>query len=129
MGVNLREIVLIVHYGVPTTATEFMQETGRAGREGGECHSLLLTYPRMNSGRKVTTAMKSYASASTCLRKILLAEFGGVMPTEPIVQCCNVCNGASALASRLSVFALCKFSAMATDDVSDLESDEDECDF
>ena len=82
MGINLVNIQYVVHYGVPTTADCFLQETGRASREASvHAHSILLKFPKMKAGRKVDETMKDYAKGETCLRGLLLRNFG-----------CDVCD-------------------------------------
>ncbi|SHN20045.1 RecQ family ATP-dependent DNA helicase [Gracilibacillus kekensis] len=42
MGINKKDIQLIVHYHIPTQIESFIQEVGRAGREGQQCVSVAL---------------------------------------------------------------------------------------
>lgn len=92
MGINLVNIQYVVHYGVPTTADCFLQETGRASREASvHAHSILLKFPKMKAGRKVDETMKDYAKGETCLRGLLLRNFGCSKPAGQ-QACCDVCD-------------------------------------
>ena len=87
MGVNLRAIEYVLHYGLPTTPTAFLQESGRAGREGDACHSVALIHPGI---RGLRPTMARYKSETTCLRKILLSEFETSHETQ--LNCCTNCG-------------------------------------
>ncbi|WP_347860457.1 ATP-dependent DNA helicase RecQ [Salimicrobium sp. PL1-032A] len=45
MGIDKPDIRLVIHYHLPPRIESFIQEIGRAGRDGGECTSLLLYAP------------------------------------------------------------------------------------
>lgn len=92
MGINIRSVDYVVHYGPPRTADAFLQETGRAAREKDRHgHSILMTFPRMCSGRPLDGFMKSFSRREGCLRQILLNKFNSTKPTDQ-QHCCNVCD-------------------------------------
>lgn len=92
MGMNMAMIDCVIHYGPPTTADAFFQETGRAAREPSRhAHSILLTFPRMASGRKLDNTMKMYCLGVECRRVTLLGKFGCTKPLDQ-TQCCDVCE-------------------------------------
>ena len=92
MGMNLANIEYVIHYGVPTQASMFLQETGRAAREASiHGHSILMKFPRMSSGRKLEDTMKDYAKGTKCLREILLAKFKCTKKPEQKL-CCDICE-------------------------------------
>ncbi|SDX71223.1 RecQ family ATP-dependent DNA helicase [Salimicrobium album] len=45
MGIDKSDIRIVIHYHLPPRIESFIQEIGRAGRDGGECTSLLLYAP------------------------------------------------------------------------------------
>lgn len=48
MGVNLTGMQYVIHYGVPTSVADFLQETGRAARETSFTGtSIVISYPHM----------------------------------------------------------------------------------
>ena len=92
MGLNMASIKYVIHYGPPTTADAFLQETGRASRgKDTQGHSIMLTYPRMASGRKLDGTMKSYIKHTSCLRNILLSKFKCTKPVDQHM-CCDICD-------------------------------------
>ena len=92
MGMNLKNIQYVIHYGPPVTAEAFVQETGRAAREKSlHGHSILMTYPRMFAGRKPDDTMKAYVKQQQCLRNILLAKFSSAKPEDQL-ECCDFCE-------------------------------------
>lgn len=94
MGVNLTGIVYVVHYGSPTTAAAFLQETGRAARDPLlQGHSILLKYPRMSTSQQLDSTMREYLKGERCLRDILLGKFASTKPIDQIM-CCDVCEPA-----------------------------------
>lgn len=119
MGLNLAQIKYVIHYGPPTTADAFIQETGRAARESGlHAHSILLTFPRMASGRTLDDTMKDYLSGKECLRSTLLAKFHCVKPTDQ-QNCCDICDDVSCDVMKDIIES---YESSATDSFSDSDS-------
>ena len=92
MGVNLQGIRQVIHYGPPRQVDDFVQEIGRAGRDGKPARSLLLFHGLHL--KKCEPIMKEYAKTeSKCLRKLLLSEFEATsMDSKEAHDCCVVCH-------------------------------------
>lgn len=92
VGVNLTLIEYVVHYGPPSTASDFLQETGRAAREASSSAlSVVITYPRMVK-KHTSTTMRAYVSAAnSCCRRALLLKPFNVTPDSQD-DCCDVCQ-------------------------------------
>ena len=94
MGVNMKGVNVILHYGPPSTIEEYMQEIGRGGRNGGSSHAVLLYNKRLT--RHCKKEMKSYISNQCiCRREGLLQHFGH--KKEPSLfplphACCDICT-------------------------------------
>lgn len=117
MGMNMAGIEYVLHYGPPTSADAFVQETGRAARESSvHGHSILMTYPRMASGRRLDNTIKAFAQAKSCLRDILLSRFDCSKPIDQI-QCCDVCD--STLSCLVKDCILSSFQSSLTESFSD----------
>ena len=66
----------IIHLGVPGDPASFMQESGRAGRDGVPSLSVLFTSPGGFQDSKVESVMKEYISNNhECRRKKILNYF------------------------------------------------------
>lgn len=73
MGIDCSDIRRIVHWGMPSTLEEYVQETGRSGRDGESSVAVLY---QGKGGRNATNKVKDYESNSTaggC--RILFQEF------------------------------------------------------
>ena len=63
----------ILHVGMPQYIEEFLQEAGRAGRDGKQCFSVLFTLPK---GR-ASGFCNEYRESKGCLRDLLSSYFPG----------------------------------------------------
>ena len=60
MGVDCKGLYNIIHFGPPGDIDDYLQESGRAGRDNAQSHAVLVLYPKCTSG-KVSKEMKLYA--------------------------------------------------------------------
>ena len=92
MGVNFSDVRTIIDYGPPREMEDFVQQIGRAGRDGKPSKAVLL-YNGLHL-RNCDKNIKEYCSSNSgCLRKLLLAEFGSLEPkTEFDHNCCVHCH-------------------------------------
>ena len=93
MGVDCPDIHNVVHFGPPTSVIQYVQESGRAGRNGQSSVALLLCG---KSAKNSDKCMKSYFTNSTeCRRNTLFKDFLFYKKDEfPInkCMCCDVCE-------------------------------------
>ena len=99
MGLNCQNISRVIHYGVPTTMEAYYQECGRCGRNGEQATATLLFNGhdiKQDPYPMVTTVMREYCLARTCLRRLILAHFGDKDVEQDSRWCCSVCSSVKA---------------------------------
>ena len=102
LGIDCPDIRRIMHWGIPTNLEEYVQETGRAGRDGLDSEAILF---EGKGGRHSSQKMKEYASnKSVCRRRFLLEGFLKYSVKDVKVSDCKCCD----ICARSCTCALCK---------------------
>lgn len=93
MGVDCPDIVNVIHYGPPSSVLQYMQETGRAGRNNFPATALLL-YSKPN--KHAEQDIIQYANNTmNCRRQVILKNFlfyEADKVTLPKCRCCDICE-------------------------------------
>lgn len=94
MGLDVKGVDNIIHYGPANDLDDYLQETGRAGRDQKhQCHAILLKYKRCLGSKNISTNMKEYVKTKLCRRKTLLSPFTtGTESNKPLHDCCDNCS-------------------------------------
>lgn len=95
MGLDVKGVDTVLHYGPANDMDDYLQETGRAGRCAEQnSHAVLIKYKRSTSSTNITKDMKLYVNTSTvCRRTLLLTQFvDKPSPASPRHTCCDVCS-------------------------------------
>ena len=105
MGIDKPDVRFVIHYDIPKSLEGYYQETGRAGRDGGE--GLCITFyaqkdlqkldkfmegkpvAEQDIGRQLLAETAAYAETSVCRRKMLLHYFGEEYHEENCHNCDN----------------------------------------
>ena len=105
MGIDKPDVRFVIHYDIPKSLEGYYQETGRAGRDGGE--GLCIAFysskdlrklekfmegkpvAEQDIGRQLLQETAAYAESSVCRRKLLLHYFGEEYHVDNCGNCDN----------------------------------------
>lgn len=92
-GMDIKDIRTVVHFGPPSSVDQYLQETGRGGRDGLSAYAVLIKHKYSLSG-KVEDDMKEYIKSEKCRRHSLLSVFQESPTLQSSPACCDICTGA-----------------------------------
>ena len=104
MGIDFKNVYHVIHYGAPRSLDDYLQESGRVGRDGQQAFSKIYWRPaeapiKKNKGiyrnREIAAVRRYLDNSDTCRRYMLISYFDKTLADgleRDENMCCDNCN-------------------------------------
>lgn len=102
MGVDKPNIRTVIHTTIPETSSDFLQESGRGGRDGEKCHSYVLYHPNEKS------TLDHIFKTKECIRMSLLKDMNETPESERCLACSSCSDEKDECRGRREILSILK---------------------
>ena len=72
LGVQIKDVRHVIHWGPPTDLLDYWQQVGRGGRDGKPCKAVMYLFPGCHPKNEVKEDMMALCGSTSCLRRHIL---------------------------------------------------------
>ncbi|XP_062576979.1 bifunctional 3'-5' exonuclease/ATP-dependent helicase WRN-like [Saccostrea cucullata] len=112
MGIQIKDIQIVVHWGLPKSVMSYWQEVGRADRDGRQSYAICYAYGRSmikkNTDESIINIAKSSLQKERCVRYGILKHMSIVgMRDMPLSENGRDCDGSGELCPAVKCCSFC----------------------
>lgn len=107
MGINISDVDIVIHWGLPTTSLSYWQEIGRCARDGRQGYAICYAFKRSVT-KCQEDELKTCVKLKTCIRYSVLDQFLLDGMSKAALECLNLTSNCSCDCESLCKCTKCK---------------------